>query len=351
MRKDRILGLEYPDHTSIESTLHFYADLSKISIEKLYKMEDIPEGVVLQEKSLRKLLLFGHPGELLIKLFDYFPFARYSYIGCTDDYSSKLLSEANDILIIDGDAESVQSLIKKGVSEIKIIVPHFEKDSKLRGQSVMVFNRGSGRIDAEDCKNLIVVDQKTTGLMGFLNSVSGISRALPEKTVYVDCANYETPYLPAAFLGTVNPWDCWFKQPSNVNISEIYDNESYMTWIFTSIDVPALYDRTILKERILKKEQQLLETLQVDVENGVAIFFRGSDYYFYPRHPHPLETDELLSLVGKGLSVTYNSVLLVTEDEPAYNALKNEFGEKIKAIDRKRYPRVEIPNPSNRVGF
>lgn len=174
MNNGNLLDLEYPDHLSIDATLHFYSTISKISVEELYELKCLPDGITLHEKSSRKLVLFGCLGELLIQLFDYFPFARYQYLGCTQDSKSNLLSQADDILIIDGKSESLDTLIQNGVDKSKIIIPHFETESVVDRQPLMVFNRGGSDNDSKNCKNLIAIDQKVTGLMGFLNSVSGI---------------------------------------------------------------------------------------------------------------------------------------------------------------------------------
>lgn len=166
---------------------------------------------------------------------------------------------------------------------------------------------------------------------------------------FVDFKNYMTQYSD----GT-NIWECFFTQPSNLTIEEVYSSKNVIlsgttlkpqvnTMLFRST---IFFDRKLCGqcydiiwnnirisdavEKIVAKENNFLH-----VEHCIGAYLRGTDYVqLKPAGEYMQPTlDEFIKKLDEFVKkYPQKDIFLVTEDYTYYCTMKEQYGDKIKIV-------------------
>ena len=166
---------------------------------------------------------------------------------------------------------------------------------------------------------------------------------------YVDWKNFKTQY----YDGQNNVWNYFFKQPSEISEKEVYTSKNvYLSgWTFNNINPTGLLEADIFFDKKLEMQSYKLlkenlsfsnevekianrEAEQLDIENCIGVYVRGTDYVKLQPSGEYVQPD--VKLVEKQVSIFIDKyeapIFLVTEDGDIYDKLVARFGDRIRIV-------------------
>ncbi|GHU70431.1 hypothetical protein AGMMS49992_02750 [Clostridia bacterium] len=178
----------------------------------------------------------------------------------------------------------------------------------------------------------------------------------------VDFEHYKTYYNEDVTVGdTKNCWEYYFEPVSGYTVAQAtraknkcFSDGNYRLSEFR--DLPTYYSAhrppnaamiTNL-QRIIQKYIRIKPNLLAELEETLlplrdkytlGIHYRGTDMRVTPKHPKPPALPLMLEQADKALSGGgFDTLYLCTDEEPAAQAFRNKFGEKLLISDSYRAP-------------
>lgn len=184
----------------------------------------------------------------------------------------------------------------------------------------------------------------------------------------IDMQNEYNTYLEDEKLGKENSWEYFFEQPCGYSLSDIKTSKNVILgnglvdesfeypdqlvpWNETEYnkwhDISGNYLR--IKAELINQFKDEIATNTIDFDNKryIGVLARGTDYVTLKLHNHPIQplAEELAAKIDELLNTgAYDGVYLATEDQDIYCELKKRFGNRLCALDVKRYTKNEISN-------
>lgn len=197
----------------------------------------------------------------------------------------------------------------------------------------------------------------------YQDGVEGLLSLLCRQAVYIDYAmnkgfipfvdwkNFKTQY----YDGLHNAWEYFFKQPSSISESEVYQCKNvYLSgWTFKNINTRGFFESNVFFDSSLHKDNSALlkrtirfsddvndiveqEAKSLEIDNCIGLYVRGTDYVqLKPSGEYVQPTVKQVILVVEKFLNKYkenSGIFLVTEDGDIYDELRNHFGEQIKIV-------------------
>ncbi len=198
---------------------------------------------------------------------------------------------------------------------------------------------------------------KIEGLMAlFMDVIKQIDYA--EKKGYVpivDFKNYDTQYKDSN-QKCKNVWEYYFKQISPYSLEEVYQSQKVYISGLNAIEncaseLKQKFDDTSLKRvrNIVQKYIQYSNEVQefvniqlrnIDVENTIGLYLRGTDYLKLKPAGHPVQpsTEQAIKIVDKLMKQEKKqNVFLVTEDKEIYEQVKKHYGKYLKIVSYDKF--------------
>lgn len=215
-----------------------------------------------------------------------------------------------------------------------------------------------GTLNPDKIIYIIRIQRSNVGLMSYYTSVLGYVRYALDNgyTPVVDMQNYKNPYLTDEQVGKVNAWELYFKQPSNVSLSDAYKSknvilcyageaprESAPRRLFDMLQNDKRYYEIASKYLVLNDEMKdYTQTQQKKVFNVtgkiLGVSSRGTDMINFPRHSKlPMREELLLQAqeIMKKRNCEY--LFLSTEEQSTIDFFKEKLGDKLLFDVRQRY--------------
>lgn len=174
----------------------------------------------------------------------------------------------------------------------------------------------------------------------------------------IDMQNASNTYLEPEQVGKMNAWDFYFNQPMGYGLEDIAASKNIILsngLITKKNDYPDM--RIVDDEKLLLRWREvfgkyfsindaLLEEFRTEKqklfgENRVlGVLARGTDYINLKPKNHPIQPTAI-QIVGKAAEVmeqyqcTY--IFLATEDQSIFHTVKEQFGDKLLAMETTRY--------------
>lgn len=174
----------------------------------------------------------------------------------------------------------------------------------------------------------------------------------------IDMQNTSNTYLEPEQVGKMNAWDFYFNQPMGYGLEDIAASKNIVLsngLITEKNDYPDM--RIVDDEKLLLRWREvfgkyfsindmLIEEFQKEKqklfgENRVlGVLARGTDYINLKPKNHPIQPTAI-QIAGKAAEVmeqyqcTY--IFLATEDQSIFHAVKEQFGDKLLAMETTRY--------------
>lgn len=170
----------------------------------------------------------------------------------------------------------------------------------------------------------------------------------------VDMQNYYNTYITQENIGKTNSWEYYFKQPCGYSMDDISHSKNI---ILSSLDFSAArnpdplsvdkfkswqeYAQQYLafsdeaESEIDDKEQELFSGKRV-----LGVLCRGTDYTSTKPKEHPIQpqvSDMILKVTEVMQQQNCEAVYLATEDETIYEDFRNRLGDKLVALQTKRF--------------
>ncbi len=167
---------------------------------------------------------------------------------------------------------------------------------------------------------------------------------------FVDFKNYKTQYSN----GQDNIWEWFFTQPSQLTIKDVYESNCVIlsgttikkkvdlslfdSKIFFDNDIVAKWNKIFLQNFDLNSEVKNIiefENKNIDVENCIGVYIRGTDYTQLKPYGEFMQPDinDVIEKV-KMFCEKYPTanIFLVTEDKNNYLQILNKFNSKLKTV-------------------
>ena len=197
-----------------------------------------------------------------------------------------------------------------------------------------------------------------------------------QKNNYIPVIDYENypNYLreKTEINGSKNSWEYFFEQPFNTNLQEVYQSKNVILsnnrsqYYFNKLDYDYFFDA-----KILSSEKQLSEmnnstklipynkSTQEFIDNTlnplfknkskvIGVSIRGTEYAIQKivkDHYKPFDDVEAIKIIKERMNeFGYEYIYLSTEQQEYYDAFQAEFGDKLIAMDRKRYLQKDVEN-------
>lgn len=223
----------------------------------------------------------------------------------------------------------------------------------LRKRDILQKKKNFGTMNPTEIVYLIKPDYQdgVEGLLSLINKqVLYIEKAKKNGYIpYVDWKNYKTQY----YDGKNNAWEFFFKQPSNLIESEVYNSRNvYLSgWTFKNINSEKLFESDIFFDKeIRRKSSDVLhnnlqfneevielvrkENQKLNIEECLGVYIRGTDYIKLKPSGEYIQPsiDQMKNKISDFINKYDAPIFLVTEDGNIYDALMDEFGEKIRTV-------------------
>lgn len=193
----------------------------------------------------------------------------------------------------------------------------------------------------------------------YQDSVEGLISLLYKQILYIDFAkkrgyipfvdwkNHKTQY----YDGKNNAWNFFFKQPSKLTESEIYQSKNvYLSgWTFKTINPDNLFESNVFHSTALRNmsgkmfrenlefSEDVLsivdqEAKELQIEKCIGVYIRGTDYVKLKLSGEYVQpsVDQMKRKIREFENKYDAPIFLVTEDGEIFDELKNEFGDLIK---------------------
>lgn len=174
----------------------------------------------------------------------------------------------------------------------------------------------------------------------------------------IDMQNASNTYLEPEQVGKMNAWDFYFNQPMGYGLEDIAASKNIILsngLITKKNDYPDM--RIVDDEKLLLRWREVFgkyfsindalfeefrtEKQKLFGENRVlGVLARGTDYINLKPKNHPIQPTAI-QIAGKAAEVmeqyqcTY--IFLATEDQSIFHAVKEQFGDKLLAMETTRY--------------
>lgn len=160
----------------------------------------------------------------------------------------------------------------------------------------------------------------------------------------VDMMNYQNIYLPSDGIGRVNPWEWYFQQISDYNLSEVYESKNvYLFSNYMDYTDFADFNRLILSDKAREEvDKEYVRLFPKNTDRVLGVIYRGTDYYTAAGHPNPLEPEEFAEKINRIMENNqFEYVFLATEVYEVTEIFKKRFGEKCFFTDQRRFSSSE----------
>lgn len=223
----------------------------------------------------------------------------------------------------------------------------------LRRRDILQTKKNFGIMNPNEIVYLIKPDYQdgVEGLLSLINKqVLYIENAKKHGYIpYVDWKNYKTQY----FDGKNNAWEFFFKQPSNLTETEVYNSRNvYLSgWTFKNINSENLFESDIFFDKEIKRKSSDLlhnnlqfneevielvrkESKKLNIEECLGVYIRGTDYIKLKPSGEYIQpsVDQMKNKIFDFINKYDAPIFLVTEDGNIYDALTDEFGKKIRTV-------------------
>lgn len=158
----------------------------------------------------------------------------------------------------------------------------------------------------------------------------------------VDMQNFPTRYNESKkILSTLNSWEYYFKQISNVNLKDVYKSKNV---IFTNgfinnemsknyknnPNLKKVFKKYINIKKIYLKNVNQFENKHFKNNKVLGVHFRGTSMKTIPNHPLPPSIQQMLYVVDKALiKYKFNKIFLVTDQLDYLKLFINKYGKKV----------------------
>lgn len=228
---------------------------------------------------------------------------------------------------------------------------------KLRYPSEMQKRISGGTLNPD--KIIYIIRPRVDGTEGLMSLYMNVIRNLfyAEQhgyTCVVDFKNYKTQYSDSDHPGSVNIWDLFFTQPSNIVLEDAYKSKNI---IFSGLEIqlfrPDVLEVSFEKEHLKKLHEFIFskvdfseitrkkvseeeQKLNLNYQTTLGLYLRGTDYTSLKPSGHPIQPtvnqacekiNELL-LTHPGIE----RIFLVTEDNNIYKEIKYRYPDKCSIV-------------------
>lgn len=218
---------------------------------------------------------------------------------------------------------------------------------RIKYSNEMMEKRSFGKLNADKTFYVIRPRQDCTeGLLSlFWNVVRNLAFAREHNYIpVVDFLNYKTQY---SMNTRENVWEYYFTQPSQYDLEEVYQSKNVILsgleiqW-YRKSDFKVNYEQKILEtlhdkifsyvdfsEETKYRVEEEISHLNIDLDNTIGLYLRGTDYIKLKPSGHPVQPDvnQAVTIIDEYLcKYDISSVFLVTEDGKIYDAIKEKYG-------------------------
>lgn len=163
-----------------------------------------------------------------------------------------------------------------------------------------------------------------------------------KKLAHVDLENFHTKYNEDTKINnTYNSWEYYFKNLSNLKLSEIYKSKN-VYFSKKSIDTTQFMNFNSLKKfrkfvnknifihKKILKEVEDINKKKFKKNRMIGVHFRGSDMKYTPNHPFPPSFNQIIELIDKLLlQDDSQKIFLITEDRNNLDLMKKKYQDKL----------------------
>ena len=233
-----------------------------------------------------------------------------------------------------------ESQNRKIISKSKFILP---KDILDNYKELQFCNFGK-----KNKKKIFYVIQRKIGGGFFSNLLFVLNHlAFSEKFNFIpviDMQNFEGFYNEKYKINnSLNSWEYYFEKTSNFSLEEVYksrnviitSNKTFHNYKYRAKDehlnLKKVFSKYIkIKKNILIEFKKIIQNLDINKNNTIALHWRGTDHKFLPNHPQTPTRKQIFSKVETAIkNKKFNKIFVVTEDPDYLKILKKKYGKRI----------------------